>query len=141
MYSTLRTTVGNNFIDEIILKEIQIGFHIYMLYLQIDELVQERRNSIANTLELHGKIYHDTSRNIVITTAGHKSDFQFTKDTPYLALTGEIWGVYCEYFEKNDHVIMASRCIANGTLWCSNGWMCSPGFWPPIGLVSDAQSS
>ena len=50
--STLRTTVGNNFIDEIIQKEIQIGFHICMFYLQIDGLVQEKHNSITNALEL-----------------------------------------------------------------------------------------
>ena len=30
--------------------------------------------------------------------AEHKSDFKFTKDTPYLTLTGELWGVSCEDF-------------------------------------------
>ena len=25
-----------------------------------------------------------------------ESDFKLTTDTPYLALTGEPWGVYCE---------------------------------------------
>ena len=33
--------------------------------------------------------------------AEHGSDFAFTKDTPYLALTGELWGVFCEDFEEN----------------------------------------
>ena len=28
----------------------------------------------------------------------HESDFEFTKDTPYLAPMGEIWDVYCENF-------------------------------------------
>ena len=25
-------------------------------------------------------------------------------DTPYLPFAGELWGVYCEYLEKIDHV-------------------------------------
>ena len=29
--------------------------------------------------------------------AEYQSDAGFTKDTPYLALTGELWGVFCEY--------------------------------------------
>ena len=31
----------------------------------------------------------------------HKSDFQLTEDTPYLALMGEIWGVCCEDFGED----------------------------------------
>ena len=27
-------------------------------------------------------------------------DFRITSDTPYLALTGELWSVYCEELEK-----------------------------------------
>ena len=27
----------------------------------------------------------------------YQSDAGTTKDTPYLALTGELWGVFCEY--------------------------------------------
>ena len=30
-----------------------------------------------------------------------KSDFKLTTDTPYLTLTGELWGVYYENFEEN----------------------------------------
>ena len=33
-----------------------------------------------------------------MTVAGHKSDFQLTTDTPYLALKGELWDGYCEAF-------------------------------------------
>ena len=29
-----------------------------------------------------------------------ESDFKLTTDTPYLALTGELWGVYYENFEE-----------------------------------------
>ena len=30
-----------------------------------------------------------------------KSDFRLTKDTLYLALTGELWGANCENFQEN----------------------------------------
>ena len=30
-----------------------------------------------------------------------KSDFKLITHTPYLALTGELWGVYCEDFREN----------------------------------------
>ena len=36
-----------------------------------------------------------------VTDAEQKSEFVFTKETPYLALTGELWGVYCEHFGEN----------------------------------------
>ena len=32
--------------------------------------------------------------------AKHKSDFEITTDTTYLALTGDLWGVCCEEFVK-----------------------------------------
>ena len=33
--------------------------------------------------------------------AERKSNIRLTKDTPYLALTGEVRGVFCEDFEEN----------------------------------------
>ena len=30
-----------------------------------------------------------------------KSDFELTKSTPYLALKGELWGIYCEDLGEN----------------------------------------
>ena len=33
--------------------------------------------------------------------AEHKQNFKLTIDTPYLALTGELWGVSYENFEEN----------------------------------------
>ena len=41
--------------------------------------------------------------------AESESDFSMTTDTQYLALTGELWGVYCEDWKKN--VMKALRCI------------------------------
>ena len=36
-----------------------------------------------------------------MTAAKHKSDLKLTADTPYLALTGELWGVCGEDFLEN----------------------------------------
>ena len=33
--------------------------------------------------------------------AEHKFDFKLITDTPYLALKGELWGVYCEDSGEN----------------------------------------
>ena len=38
---------------------------------------------------------------ITRTGVGYQSDAWPTKDTPYLALTGELWGVLCEYLWEN----------------------------------------
>ena len=35
------------------------------------------------------------------TEAEYQSGAGSTKDTPYLALTGDLWGVFCEYLWKN----------------------------------------
>ena len=35
------------------------------------------------------------------TQAEYQSDAGSTKDTPYLALTAELWGAFCEYFWEN----------------------------------------
>ena len=40
-----------------------------------------------------------------------QSDFELTKDTPYLTLTGAPRGAYCENIGKIDRVIMASHCV------------------------------
>ena len=38
---------------------------------------------------------------IIEIEAESQSDAGTTKDTPYLALTGELWGVFCEYLWEN----------------------------------------
>ena len=35
-----------------------------------------------------------------MTAIDRKSDFKLTIDTPYLSLTGELWGVYYDNFEE-----------------------------------------
>ena len=34
--------------------------------------------------------------------AEHKSDIELTKDIPYLAFTGKLWGVCCEDFSEGN---------------------------------------
>ena len=40
----------------------------------------------------------------VMIAAKHITDVEYTKDTTYIALTGELWGVCCEEFGKNDRI-------------------------------------
>ena len=43
---------------------------------------------------------------------GYRSDFEVTKNTPYLALMGELWSVFCvSILGKNDRVIKRFKCI------------------------------
>ena len=39
--------------------------------------------------------------------------FELTKDTPYLALLGELWSVFYEYFTEIDRVIKGFYCTPN----------------------------
>ena len=32
-----------------------------------------------------------------MTRAGYRLDYELTKYTPYLTLTGELWSAFCEY--------------------------------------------
>ena len=48
-----------------------------------------------------GLIHHDITYDIAITVAGGESDIRITTDTPYMALTGELWSVYREDFGEN----------------------------------------
>ena len=36
-----------------------------------------------------------------MTGAKYVSEIMFTKDTPYLTLTGELWGVFCKDLGEN----------------------------------------
>ena len=45
-----------------------------------------------------GPIYHDITYVTAITVAESETDFRITAHTAYLALRGELWGVFCEDF-------------------------------------------
>ena len=52
-------------------------------------------------------VSYDISYSTTVTDAEHKSDIKLTKDIPYLALMGELWGVYCDDLGDN-----WPRCIS-----------------------------
>ena len=62
---------------------------------------------------------HDISYYTAGTEVVYKSEFESTKDTPYLALTGELWGVYCEEFEEN------WPCYNSAALYSTLRWIAS----------------
>ena len=104
---------------------------LYILWLHIDGLVQGRRNSSALAMELRLSITNPSictwcmnqtiQPSAVITRPnmvrycinncrnwGRISNRCWThKDTPYIAVTGALWGVFCELCVTNDHVITA----------------------------------
>ena len=53
---------------------------------------------------------------IIEIEAEYQSDTGTTKDTPYLALTGELWGVFCEYLWENQ------LCYNGTALYLSSWW-------------------
>ena len=53
--------------------------------------------------------------------------FELTKDTPYLALSGELWSVFYEYFTEIDRVIKGFYCISQMSLQLSCGGTCQIG--------------
>ena len=48
---------------------------------------------------------------VAVNDVEYRSEFTYTKGTPYLALPGELWGVFCEDFGKMYRVITAPYCI------------------------------
>ena len=46
-------------------------------------------------------ISHDITYDTAITVAERESDIRIATDTPYLALTGELWSVYWEDLWEN----------------------------------------
>ena len=45
----------------------------------------------------------------VVTEVEYKSEFEPTKDTPYLTLMGKLWVYFVRIWEKIDNVITTSR--------------------------------
>ena len=58
-----------------------------------------------------GPIWHDIAYITAVIKAEYKSECEPTKDTPYLTLTGELWGVFVRIFKKIDCVITVTHCI------------------------------
>ena len=69
-----------------------------MIFKEIQTLTDTNNEVKYSQVPLwHSLIYHDVKYNTAITVAESESDIRITTDTPYLALTGELWGVYCEW--------------------------------------------
>ena len=45
--------------------------------------------------------FEDIAYDTAIMAAGSESDIRITTDTPYIALTGELWGIYGENLREN----------------------------------------
>ena len=57
-------------------------------------------------------IYYDITQSVALTAAESTNRLKSErKDTPYIALGGELWGVNAIIWEKIDRVITASHCI------------------------------
>ena len=46
--------------------------------------------------------------------------FELTKDTPYLALSGELWSVFYEYFNRNWSCYKGFLLYLHFLLFCNN---------------------
>ena len=58
-------------------------------------------------------IWHDIAYITPATEAKYKQEFKPTKDTPYLALAGKLWGVFCENLRENQPRINGTaQCVA-----------------------------
>ena len=58
---------------------------------------REVQSSVVKRIPIH----HDIAYSTFVTEAEHKVDIVFTTDTPWLTLTGKLWGVYWEEFGEN----------------------------------------
>ena len=58
------------------------------------------RLNLADPLK-YGQSLHSFVYRLVIEKLEQIIDPEDTKDTSYLALTGELWGIYCEYVGGN----------------------------------------
>ena len=57
-----------------------------------------------------------------MTEVEYKSELEYTKDTPYLALTGELWDAFCEDSEKLDRTVQCNRQAKNVILPGGHQW-------------------
>ena len=48
-----------------------------------------------------GSVENDIAYITEVTKTEHKAELVLTKGTPYITLTGELWGVYREDLEEN----------------------------------------
>ena len=66
------------------------------LFFNEEHAVHDNYNNWSGTVECRYNMVQ-----FIMTATEHKSDIKLTADTPYLTLTGELWGVCHENFEEN----------------------------------------
>ena len=66
----------------------------------MDERNFTRFEFTMGCLIYRGHVQHDNSHKTTITMVTPRQDFLLTNDTPYTALTGEVWGVFLEFFKE-----------------------------------------
>ena len=89
--------LDNNNMCEILQTDFQIQF-VKVSFLFIMKSCSHMKQSCAIITQSNT---HDIAYSTLVTEAEHAWEFVFTTDTPYLALTGKLWGVYCEEFGEN----------------------------------------
>ena len=58
-----------------------------------------------------GRTLHDIYHSITVIQASHKSEFVLPQNTPYLALMGELRGVFCDDIQENWLHMIAQHCL------------------------------
>ena len=59
---------------------------------------------------------YDFAYNTIVIESEHKSKFKFKENSPYFAVTGKVWGAYCEDFGK-DHPDSKVYGTNMGPIW------------------------
>ena len=97
---------------------LQINPVTEIIHLQIDGNSEDNPSTDdkslpeTNTVKRHYNVvqYCKITHMITEIETEYQLDAGFTKDTPYLTLAGELWGVFCEYLWEN-------WMRFNGTVW------------------------
>ena len=116
-------------------------FYLTLLYLEnslvftinhyLSQMVWKTNHIIAYTVMCHKMWSNKHDIHTVVQWLRHKSEFVFIKDTPYLILTGKLWGVcYRDFLENWQCYNSATLCINMIFVWghicrCSMSFFCS----------------
>ena len=106
--------------------------HLYSFLYQYIAISNMLRLYIQWSAIIMGSILHDNAYIPTLTKAEHWSRLALTNDTPYFALVGELWGVYCKYCGDN------WPCYNATTLyWCSADSTFAPSQWETVLLCNN----
>ena len=94
-------------------------FSLTLLFLPGNARMSDVYEEYSRVPVQRSPIYHHITYGTAITATERKSDFILTTDTPYgyLALLGELWGVYYENFEENGSHYNSTALYMKCTHW------------------------